>query len=107
MWACGVVVWCGWLALLFGSGLPPVIVSSTFGFLVYTFLFWLPNYISSTSGLDARSSATLSAFFDVGGIIGGIIAGMVSDSSGMSASTCAIMLILAIPVMFLYQVSTE
>ena len=69
----------------------------------YTFLFWLPNYISSTSGLDARSSATLSTFFDVGGIIGGIIAGLLSDQSGMSATTCGAMLVLAIPVMFLYQ----
>ena len=69
----------------------------------YTFLFWLPNYISSTSGLDARSSATLSTFFDVGGIIGGVIAGLISDQSGMSATTCSSMLVLAIPVMFLYQ----
>ena len=58
----------------------------------YTFLFWLPNYISSTSGLDAKSSAKLSTFFDVGGIIGGIIAGVVSDRSGMSASTCAVII---------------
>jgi len=69
----------------------------------YTFLFWLPNYISSTSGFDARSSATLSTFFDVGGIIGGIIAGVISDKSGMSATTCAGMLVAAIPTMFLYQ----
>ena len=70
----------------------------------YTFLFWLPNYISSTSGLDASSSATLSTFFDIGGIIGGIVAGMISDHTGMSATTCAIMLITAVPVMFLYQI---
>eukprot|EP00092_Neocalanus_flemingeri_P004404 GFUD01004737.1.p1 GENE.GFUD01004737.1~~GFUD01004737.1.p1 ORF type:complete len:547 (+),score=83.87 GFUD01004737.1:215-1855(+) len=70
----------------------------------YTFLFWLPNYISSTSGFDAKSSATLSTFFDVGGIIGGVIAGVISDKSGMSATTCAGMLIAAIPTMFLYQV---
>ena len=70
----------------------------------YTFLFWLPNYISSTSGLDARSSATLSTFFDVGGIIGGIVAGLISDKSGMSGTTCGTMLVVAIPCMFLYQV---
>jgi len=70
----------------------------------YTFLFWLPNYISSTSGFDGKSSATLSTFFDVGGIIGGIIAGLISDKSGMSATTCTGMLIAAIPTMFLYQV---
>ena len=70
----------------------------------YTFLFWLPNYISTTSGFDGKSSATLSTFFDVGGIIGGIIAGVISDKSGMSATTCTGMLIAAIPTMFLYQV---
>ena len=73
----------------------------------YTFLFWLPHYISSTSGLDARSSAKLSTFFDVGGILGGVIAGVMSDQSGMSATTCAVMLVLAVPVMFFYQVPQE
>ena len=71
----------------------------------YTFLFWLPNYISSTSGLDARSSATLSTFFDVGGIVGGVIAGVISDHSGMSATTCAVMLVTAIPTLLIYQAS--
>jgi len=36
--------------------------------------------------------------FDVGGIIGGIIAGVISDYSGMSATTCAGMLSVAIPM---------
>ena len=71
----------------------------------YTFLFWLPNYISTTSGLDARSSATLSTFFDVGGIVGGVIAGVISDHSGMSATTCATMLVTAIPTLLTYQAS--
>ena len=59
---------------------------------------------------SGRSTAWLppiffsSTFFDVGGIIGGILAGLISDQSGMSASTCGVMLALAIPVMFLYQV---
>ena len=71
----------------------------------YTFLFWLPNYISSTTGLDARSSATLSTFFDVGGIVGGVMAGLISDQSGMSATTCALMLVAAVPTLLTYQAS--
>ena len=71
----------------------------------YTFLFWLPNYISSTTGLDAKSSATLSTFFDVGGIVGGVIAGLISDQSGMSATTCAAMLVAAVPTLLTYQAS--
>ena len=84
----------------------------------YTFLFWLPHYISSTGGLDARAAATLSTFFDVGGILGGVLAGLVSianpsadykvfmvqvsDRSGMPATTCSAMLVAAMPVMLLY-----
>jgi len=69
----------------------------------YTFLYWLPNYINSTSHVDAEESAILSTLFDIGGIMGGIIAGVASDYSGMSAVTCAIMLIMAIPSMFVYE----
>ena len=39
----------------------------------------------------------------MGGIIGGIVAGVLSDATGMSALTCAIMLIFAIPMLFIYQ----
>jgi len=69
----------------------------------YTFLYWLPNYIHETSGVDAAESAVLSTVFDLGGIIGGILAGIVSDHSGNPASTCGFMLIVAIPTMFVYE----
>ena len=42
-------------------------------------------------------AAYLSTLFDVGGIAGGIAAGLISDTTGKSASTCAIMLVAAIP----------
>ncbi|KAM7345775.1 major facilitator superfamily transporter 16 isoform 1-T2 [Cochliomyia hominivorax] len=69
----------------------------------YTFLYWLPLYIQSSSTLSPSLSADLSILFDVGGIFGAIVAGMVSDWSGMSATTCAVMLFLAAPVLLLYQ----
>merc|ERR1719334_1795367 len=68
----------------------------------YTFLYWLPNYIHS-QGVDAQESAILSTIFDLGGIVGGIIAGIISDSTGNPASTCAVMLVTAIPTPFLYD----
>jgi len=68
----------------------------------YTFLYWLPNYIHS-QGVDAQESAILSTIFDLGGIVGGIIAGIISDSTGNPASTCAVMLVTAIPTLFLYD----
>ena len=69
----------------------------------YTFLYWLPNYIHQTSHVDAQESAILSTIFDIGGIVGGIVAGLISDSTGRPASTCSLMLITAVPCMFLYQ----
>ena len=73
----------------------------------YTFLFWLPNYISTTSRIDARESAVLSTLFDLGGILGGVLAGAVSDHTGMNATTCAVMLVAAIPTLSAYQVKSN
>ncbi|XP_012586513.1 PREDICTED: glycerol-3-phosphate transporter [Condylura cristata] len=36
----------------------------------YTFLFWLPLYITSVDHLDAQRAGELSTLFDVGGIFG-------------------------------------
>lgn len=69
----------------------------------YTFLYWLPLYIKSSTTLSPAESAQLSTLFDVGGIAGAIVAGGISDYSGMSATTCASMLSLAIPMMFVYE----
>ncbi|KAG0728302.1 Glucose-6-phosphate exchanger SLC37A2 [Chionoecetes opilio] len=69
----------------------------------YTFLYWLPNYILYQTNYGPEESANLSTFFDMGAIIGGIMAGLVSDYTGMPAATCSIMLIAAIPMMYVYQ----
>lgn len=45
----------------------------------YTFLFWLPLYLESSTGYDAETSARLSTAFDIGGVFGGILAGYLSD----------------------------
>lgn len=69
----------------------------------YTFLYWLPGYIKSSTNLDAQLSGDLATVFDVGGIIGGITAGIMSDMTGKSATTCAIMLVLSVPSLLFYQ----
>uniref|UniRef100_A0A8C4ZS98 Glucose-6-phosphate exchanger SLC37A2 n=1 Tax=Gadus morhua TaxID=8049 RepID=A0A8C4ZS98_GADMO len=87
------------LAYLFSQG-PGVVEFSLcllFAKLVsYTFLYWLPLYISNVAG-------DMSTLFDVGGILGGIAAGVVSDYSGGRATTCCAMLLLAAPMLFLYN----
>lgn len=69
----------------------------------YTFLFWLPLYIQSSTTLSAQYSADLSILFDIGGIVGAIAAGLISDYSGMPATTCTVMLLLAAPSLLVYQ----
>ncbi|KAK7868508.1 hypothetical protein R5R35_001915 [Gryllus longicercus] len=69
----------------------------------YTFLYWLPQYIKQSTSYSATVSAELSTLFDVGGIIGGIAAGLIRDFLGMSATTCAGMLTLAVPMLLIYD----
>lgn len=58
------------------------------------------NWILKISGknVDPTFAAYFSTLFDVGGILGGILAGLATDLTGKSATTCAVMLIGAIPM---------
>lgn len=69
----------------------------------YTFLYWLPRYITQSTLNGSEDSAYLSVPFDIGGIIGAVLAGYMSDRFKKSALTCTIMLILAIPAMVIYE----
>lgn len=69
----------------------------------YTFLYWLPLYISNVAHFEAKEAGDMSTLFDVGGILGGILAGLVSDYTGGRATTCCVMLIVAAPMLFLYN----
>ncbi|XP_034995040.1 glucose-6-phosphate exchanger SLC37A2 isoform X2 [Zootoca vivipara] len=69
----------------------------------YTFLYWLPLYIVNVAHFTAKKAGDMSTLFDVGGIIGGIMAGLISDYTGGRATTCCTMLILAAPMLFVYN----
>lgn len=69
----------------------------------YTFLYWLPLYIQSSTSMGPQWSANISTIFDFGGIAGAILAGFVSDYTGMSAVTCTVMLFITAPLLFIYE----
>lgn len=89
-------------------GVAPYALCLFFAKLVaYTFLYWLPFYISHT-GIDGRylsneESGNLSTLFDVGGVVGGILAGYISDYLNARAITAASFMYCAIPALFLYR----
>ncbi|KAM0061770.1 putative ABC-type glycerol 3-phosphate transporter [Helianthus debilis subsp. tardiflorus] len=73
----------------------------------YTFLYWLPFYISQ-SAIDGEylsdvEAGNLSTLFDVGGVVGGILAGHISDRLNARAITAASFMYCAIPALYLYR----
>lgn len=74
----------------------------------YTFLYWLPFYISHTAiggqYLSNSSAGVLSTLFDVGGVVGGILAGHISDRLDARALTAASFTFSAIPALFFYRI---
>ncbi|KAG1360841.1 Major facilitator superfamily [Cocos nucifera] len=74
----------------------------------YTFLYWLPFYISQTAidgqYLSNSTAGTLSTLFDVGGVVGGILAGHISDHLDARAITAASFMYSAIPALLFYRI---
>ncbi|KAJ0962017.1 hypothetical protein J5N97_029845 [Dioscorea zingiberensis] len=74
----------------------------------YTFLYWLPFYLSQTvidgKRLSDSTSGLLSTLFDVGGVVGGILAGHISDRLNARALTAATFMYCAIPALLLYRI---
>ncbi|KAF3498324.1 hypothetical protein DY000_02054159 [Brassica cretica] len=73
----------------------------------YTFLYWLPFYLSQTTiggeYMSVKTAGNLSTLFDVGGIVGGILAGYISDKFKARATTAATFMYAAIPAMLVYH----
>lgn len=73
----------------------------------YTFLYWLPFYISHTAidgqYLSSGAAGNLSTLFDIGGILGGILAGHISDQLSARAITAASFMYCAIPALFFFR----
>ncbi|CAL1401698.1 unnamed protein product [Linum trigynum] len=98
----------GLLEACFIPGVIPFALCLFFSKLVaYTFLYWLPFYLSQTAigghFMSVKSAGNLSTLFDVGGIVGGILAGYISDRLKARAITAASFMYMAIPAMLLYR----
>lgn len=90
-------------------GVAPFALCLFFSKLVaYTFLYWLPFYISHTAidgnYLSDSTAGTLSTLFDVGGVVGGVLAGHISDRLNARALTAASFMYCAIPALFFYRI---
>ncbi|KAI0499785.1 hypothetical protein KFK09_017993 [Dendrobium nobile] len=90
-------------------GVAPFALCLFFSKLVaYTFLYWLPFYITDTAidgeFLSDSTAGTLSTLFDVGGVIGGILAGHISDRFDARALTAACFMYCAIPAIYFYRI---
>ncbi|KAK1307344.1 putative glycerol-3-phosphate transporter 1 [Acorus calamus] len=89
-------------------GVAPFALCLFFSKLVaYTFLYWLPFYISHTAiegrYLSDSTAGNLSTLFDVGGVVGGVLAGHISDRLDARAITAASFMYCAIPALFFYR----
>jgi len=69
----------------------------------YSFLFWLPFYLSNKFGWEESAADEISIWYDVGGIFGGIIGGYISDLIKKRSVVITVLLTLAIPSLFIYS----
>jgi OPA family glycerol-3-phosphate transporter-like MFS transporter 1/2 len=73
----------------------------------YTFLFWLPFYISNEriggKCFNSLESALFAIPFDVGAMIGSVVIGVVSDVIHSRSLSCMLFLALAVPSLFVYR----
>ena len=77
----------------------------------YTFLFWLPLYITNIDiggkHYNDQYAADWATLFDVGGAVGGIVAGYLVDKFNTPGIINVVMLVLAAPSLFLFKFHGE
>lgn len=69
----------------------------------YSFLFWLPFYLSNKFKWEESVADQISIWYDVGGIFGGIIGGLISDMIKKRSVVIVTLLTLAIPALYLFS----
>jgi OPA family glycerol-3-phosphate transporter-like MFS transporter 3 len=69
----------------------------------YSFLFWLPFYLSNKFEWHEEVADQISIWYDVGGIFGGIIGGLVSDWLRKRSVVIFALLTLALPSLYIFS----
>lgn len=73
----------------------------------YSFLFWLPYYLSNAFGWEESVADEISIWYDVGGIIGGIIGGFISDLIKKRSIVIVTLMAMGIPSLFIFSNSSD
>lgn len=69
----------------------------------YSFLFWLPYYLSNKFHWAESVADEISVWYDIGGIVGGIAGGLLSDVIRKRSVVIFSMLLLAIPSLYIFS----
>jgi MFS transporter, OPA family, solute carrier family 37 (glycerol-3-phosphate transporter), member 3 len=69
----------------------------------YSFLFWLPFYLSNKFKWAESVADQISIWYDIGGIFGGIIGGLISDIINKRSVVIVSLLALAIPSLYFFS----
>lgn len=73
----------------------------------YSFLFWLPFYLSNAFGWEESVADEISIWYDIGGIIGGTLGGYVSDLIKKRSIVIVTLMTLGIPSLFIFSQSSD
>ncbi|RNA18804.1 sugar phosphate exchanger 3 [Brachionus plicatilis] len=73
----------------------------------YSFLFWLPFYLTNKFRWTESVADQISIWYDVGGILGGIIGGYISDVLKKRSVVIFTLLTLALPSLYIFSDSSD
>ncbi|XP_065184692.1 sugar phosphate exchanger 3-like [Sycon ciliatum] len=69
----------------------------------YSLFFWLPFYLTDSLHWSRTLASKLSTLYDIGAIVGGTLGGITSDLIGHRSPVLSLMLIIAVPFLFIYR----
>ena len=96
-----------WEAWLIPGVIPYTVSYTCLKLLNYGVLMWLPFYLEKKIGMSTGSLGVAVVLYDVGGMLGSAFCGWMSDMRGGRAPAISLMLLVSIPLLFLFKVGDE